>query len=80
MAAVQNESRYDERNSLPPLKGLSFLDRFLVLWVILAMGIGIILGNFVPSTTSSLQKGQLVGVSIPIGEYILKVLVLSSQA
>lgn len=31
------------------------------------MAIGIILGNFVPNTGPALQKGQFVGVSIPIG-------------
>lgn len=54
---------------VPPLKGLSFLDRFLVIWIILAMAIGILLGNFVPSTGPALQKGQFVGVSLPIGIY-----------
>lgn len=52
---------------IPPLKGLSFLDRFLVIWIILAMAIGTILGNLVPSTGPALQKGQFVGVSLPIG-------------
>lgn len=33
------------------------------------MAIGIILGNFVPNTGPALQRGQFVGVSIPIGEY-----------
>ncbi|KAL9117244.1 MAG: hypothetical protein Q9187_006221 [Circinaria calcarea] len=51
---------------IPPLKGLSFLDRFLVIWIILAMAIGIILGHFIPSTGPALQKGQFVGVSLPI--------------
>ncbi|KAF2839267.1 arsenical-resistance protein ACR3, partial [Patellaria atrata CBS 101060] len=49
-----------------PLRGLSFLDRFLVLWIIIAMALGIILGNFVPSTGPALQKGEFVGVSVPI--------------
>lgn len=31
------------------------------------MAIGIILGHFVPSTGPDLQKGQFVGVSLPIG-------------
>ena len=53
---------------VPPLKGLSFLDRFLVVWIILAMVLGILLGHFVPSTGPALQRGQLVGVSLPIGE------------
>ncbi|CAO2658045.1 Nn.00g073050.m01.CDS01 [Neocucurbitaria sp. VM-36] len=56
----------EEGESLPPLKGLSFLDRFLVVWIILAMGIGIALGNTVDSVGPALQKGEFVGVSIPI--------------
>ena len=49
-------------------KGLGWLDRFLALWIILAMAIGIILGNFVPSTGPALDKGKFVGVSVPIGQ------------
>jgi ACR3 family arsenite transporter len=51
-------------------KSLGLLDRFLALWIFLAMAIGIILGNFVPSTGPALQKGKFVGVSIPIGKYL----------
>ncbi len=46
---------------------LGILDRFLALWIFLAMAIGIILGNFVPNTGPALQKGTFVGVSVPIG-------------
>ena len=52
----------------PPLKALSLLDRFLVIWIILAMAIGILLGNLAPSTGLALRRGEFVGVSIPIGE------------
>jgi hypothetical protein len=52
-------------------KALAWLDRFLALWIFLAMAIGIILGNFVPKTGPALQKGQFVGVSVPIGESAL---------
>lgn len=50
-------------------KGLSILDRFLALWIFLAMATGIILGNFAPNTGPALQKGKFVGVSVPIGLY-----------
>lgn len=49
-------------------KNLGLLDQLLALWIFLAMAVGIILGNFVPSTGPALQKGTFVGVSIPIGE------------
>ncbi|KAL8902418.1 MAG: hypothetical protein Q9207_004739 [Kuettlingeria erythrocarpa] len=47
-------------------KSLGLLDRFLALWIFLAMLVGILLGNFVPSTGPALQKGKFVGVSVPI--------------
>jgi ACR3 family arsenite transporter len=56
---------------VPPLRGLGFLDRFLVIWIILAMAIGILLGNFVKGTGEELQKGQFVGVSVPIAVGLL---------
>ena len=49
-------------------KSLGWLDRFLALWIFLAMAVGIILGNFVPSVGPSLQRGKFVGVSVPIGK------------
>lgn len=52
-------------------KGLGLLDRCLALWILLAMAIGIILGNFVPEMGTALQKGTFVGVSIPIGRFYL---------
>jgi len=63
------EGTREDEKALPPLRGLSFLDRFLVVWIILAMGIGIALGNTVDSVGPALQKGEFVGVSIPIGMY-----------
>lgn len=48
------------------IKGLGLLDRFLAVWILLAMIVGVILGNFVEGLASALGKGKLVGVSIPI--------------
>ena len=52
-------------------KSLGWLDRLLALWIFLAMLIGILLGNFVPSTGLALQKGKFVGVSVPIAVGLL---------
>jgi arsenite transporter len=49
-------------------KSLGILDRFLALWIFLAMLIGILLGNFVENVGPALQKGKFVGVSVPIGK------------
>jgi ACR3 family arsenite transporter len=59
------------QQQLSAFKGLGILDRFLALWIFLAMAIGIILGNFVPETGPALQKGKFVGVSVPIGMFSL---------
>ncbi|KAI9680942.1 MAG: hypothetical protein M1829_001022 [Trizodia sp. TS-e1964] len=61
----------DKDADVPPLRGLSFLDRFLVIWILLAMILGIVLGDKVPETAVALQKGQFVGVSIPIAVGLL---------
>lgn len=66
-----------EENGLPQndvqrkqsaFKNLGLLDRFLAVWIFLAMVIGILLGNFVSNTGPALQKGKFVGVSVPIGK------------
>ncbi|KAH9823726.1 Sodium Bile acid symporter family [Teratosphaeria destructans] len=54
-----------------PFKALSILDQLLVLWIILSMAIGIILGNLVPSVGPALQRGTFVGVSGPIAVGLL---------
>lgn len=45
---------------------LSFLDRYLTLWIFLAMGLGIALGNFVPGFNTSLNRLSIGSTSIPI--------------
>lgn len=46
--------------------GLSFLDRFLTLWIFLAMGAGILLGAWAPAVTSAITKLSVGTTSIPI--------------
>lgn len=48
------------------MKGISFFERYLTVWVILCMLTGILLGKFVPSIPVLLGKFEYAQVSIPI--------------
>ena len=48
--------------------GLGWLDRLLALWILLAIVIGILVGNFVHGAEEALQRGKFVNVSVPIGK------------
>jgi ACR3 family arsenite transporter len=45
---------------------LSFLDRYLTLWIFLAMGLGVVLGKFAPGFTRALDRMSVGTTSIPI--------------
>jgi len=50
----------------PAVKRLAWLDKLLAVWIFLAMAVGIILGEFVPSTSVVLEKVKFVDVSLPL--------------
>ena len=61
----QHQEEVEHKKSV--YAGLGWLDRLLVLWILLAIVVGILLGNFVDSVGPALQKGKFVNVSVPIG-------------
>ena len=48
-------------------KRLSSLDKWLPLWIGLAMVAGILLGRFVPALSEALSRLEVGGISVPIG-------------
>ena len=50
----------------PVLKKLSTLDRFLPLWIAMAMAVGLALGALIPSLNDGLDKLRVGTVSLPI--------------
>ncbi|WP_020393240.1 ACR3 family arsenite efflux transporter [Kribbella catacumbae] len=45
---------------------LSFLDRFLAIWILLAMGAGLLLGRVIPGLDDALDAVKVGSVSLPI--------------
>lgn len=53
-------------SAVDPVKRLSFLDRYLTVWIFAAMGIGVGLGYFIPQTAGFINQFQVGTTNIPI--------------
>jgi ACR3 family arsenite transporter len=57
-------------NSTSPPKRLAFFERYLTLWVLVCMAVGLAFGKLLPEVTASLSKwefGQGSQVNVAIG-------------
>ena len=70
---VQGTSCYARRVVYPcsvtqpsTLPRLSFLDRFLPVWILLAMGAGLAIGRFIPAVPGALGAMEVGGISLPL--------------
>ncbi|KAJ3410663.1 hypothetical protein HDV05_003519 [Chytridiales sp. JEL 0842] len=54
------------KRAATPFSQLPWLDKLLTLWILLAMILGVLLGNYVPSAAPALNSGKIADVSIPI--------------
>lgn len=50
----------------PVLQEMSFLDRWLPVWILAAMAAGLLLGRLVPGLAEALDAFTVAGVSVPI--------------
>ena len=54
------------RDDTPVAQKMSFLDRYLAVWILVAMAVGLLLGRFVPGLNTVLDSMQVGGISVPI--------------
>ncbi|MCF6743702.1 ACR3 family arsenite efflux transporter [Blastococcus sp. KM273128] len=64
--AVRETARPDAPADAPVLQKLSTLDRFLPVWIIAAMALGLALGRWVPGLDDALSAVEVGDVSLPI--------------
>jgi ACR3 family arsenite transporter len=66
MSSMQVSASAVTAASPPPQPQLSWIDRFLPVWILAAMAFGILLGRMFPNLGVALDRFQVAGVSLPI--------------
>ena len=51
-------------------KGINTFQRYLSVWVLLCMAIGVLIGHFIPAIPTAFGRLQIAGISIPIAVLI----------
>ncbi len=51
-------------------RGISAFQRYLSVWVLLCMALGVLIGRFVPAVPEALSKMQIAGISVPVAVLI----------
>ncbi len=69
--AVRETARTDVPADAPVLQKLSTLDRFLPVWIVAAMALGLALGRWVPGLDDALSAVEVGNVSLPIAVGLL---------
>jgi ACR3 family arsenite transporter len=69
--AVRETAQPDVADDAPVLRRLSTLDRFLPVWVVAAMALGLALGRWVPGLDDALGAVEIGNVSLPIAAGLL---------
>ena len=55
----------------PVMQAMSFTDRWLPVWILLAMALGLALGRLIPGLDTALESLSIAGVSLPIAVGLL---------
>ena len=58
-------------SAAPVAKEMSFLDRYLAVWILAAMGVGLLLGRVIPGLDRALDAVKVGGISVPIAVGLL---------
>lgn len=58
-------------SAAPVAKEMSLLDRYLAVWILAAMAVGLLLGRVIPGLDRALDAVQIGGISVPIAVGLL---------